>query len=134
MQHTCEPIGGDGDTCIPGCSPKGQQCDELGIAFGGTDGATCSYASLAASMRQQPRPANRNNEVVLKPHSVVANLPGAILAFFYTPGSGPNEKARVRDVHRQFMATFHLEPGTGPPVLTLDLINGGSPPFALADL
>lgn len=29
-QKLCEPLGGDGSACIPGCSPLGQTCPEVG--------------------------------------------------------------------------------------------------------
>lgn len=37
MARLCDPLGGDGSSCIPGCSPAGSQCQELGTPFG------CSY-------------------------------------------------------------------------------------------
>ena len=59
---TCTHLGGDGEKCIPGCYPKGQQCQDVGHDW------SCSYppSRLKQALQAQQNNGNmarRNNEV-----------------------------------------------------------------------
>jgi len=132
MATVCDPLGGDGSTCIPGCSPSGKQCQEIRSPFG------CSYAPTHlkdALTDQQAGQASRNNELVVDTRSIVSGLPTSIEAFWYTPYSNAGEVQRLQQVHRGFLREYGLTELAGPPLLTLDLTSrGGSRPFRLASL
>ena len=58
----CNPLGGDGVSCIPGCYPKGQECEDVGHAW------MCSFppSQLKQALQAQQDRADfreRNNEV-----------------------------------------------------------------------
>ena len=132
MLKTCEPLGGDGVTCIPGCSAVGEQCQEVGhdwsCSYGGADGLRL------ALQHQLERPSylERNNEVVLSIDSVLGpSLPGSIEAIFYMADADDGLKAKARNVHAEFLQAFGLTREGGPPLVALDLAGGGSSPFSI---
>ena len=132
MAKLCNPLGGDGVTCIPGCYPAGQQCPELGHDW------SCSFppSKLREALQAQERRVDylhRNNEMVIDLRSIEHNLPHAILGFFYCAHSGSSEVQRVRNARRAFLAHYALSSEQGPPLLVLDLSPaGGVRPFGLA--
>ena len=128
QNKVCTPLGGDG-ICIPGCYSKGEWCHEVKREW------LCSYPpsqledALEAHIR---RDADKNNEIVVATSSVVDALPGAVMAFFYIKAGPEMEHDRVKLLHRTFLRDYHwLPPGRRPPLLQLDLKNGGRAPFRI---
>ena len=118
--HVCTPLGGDGETCIPGCYPKGQQCHEVGHDW------TCSYppTMLKEALEAQLARADyraRNNEIVISTAAMTAALPGAVEAFFVTPMSDVNERGQVVRAWRDFQQMYGLTEEQIPPLLEMDL-------------
>ena len=134
MNRVCEPLGGDGSTCIPGCSPVGEQCQEIGhdwsCSFGGAD------MLRAALQAQQDREGYRarNNEIVLEGASVFAHLPASIEGIFYMVGADTARQLKAREVHTAFLEAYGLrsDDAAAPLLLQLDLSPGISQPFSLA--
>ena len=129
----CDHLYGEGDDkgCIPGCYPKGQQCQEVGHMW------SCSYDPqhlkdcLAAQQADYGAKA-RNNEMVVDLRSVTRHLPHAIVGFWYTPTSGNKERVDAINARDAFLREYGLATETGPPLMTLDLTDtGGSNPFKL---
>ena len=122
----CTPLGGDG-TCIPGCYSRGEWCNEVRREW------LCSYPpsqledALDAHIR---RGGENNNEIVVATSSVVANLPSAIMAFFFLKEGPAMERERVVGLHRAFLREYPRLPARlRPPLLELDLLTGGRAPF-----
>ena len=132
MAKVCHPLGGDGVRCIPGCYPKGQWCPELHHAW------SCSFppTHLKEALQAQEGRIDfrmRNNELVVDLSSVSANLPSAIEGFFYFPGSGAAERAKAAEARQAFLGMYGLTEADGPPLLLVDLSDGGGDaPFSLA--
>ena len=132
MNKVCEPLGGDGVTCIPGCSGRGETCEEVGhdwaCSFGGAN-------RLRDALRAQQARGSyraRNNEIVIGIRSIASQLPHVIQAFFYVPFAEEAEIARARQAHAAFLAEFGMSREEGPPLLTLDLrLGAGQAPFGL---
>ena len=126
----CEPLGGDGVTCIPGCYAAGKQCPDMHRDW------QCSYppSELREALRvQKSRDGYRlkNNEIVIEPRSVVDGLPESVEAFFVPRGSTPTERFKVFRYREAFLRAYpRLPPERQPPVLLLDLTDGTSAPFA----
>lgn len=105
MAHTCGGGYGNGKSCIPGCYPAGQQCQNVHHSW------SCSWppSHLKEAMRAQLAMghghATRHNEFVVDTRSVEANLPHALLGFFYAAAGGRSVASRVRG---NFMRTFGL--------------------------
>ena len=68
--------------------------------------------------------------MVVDIRSVTSKLPGSILAFWRKPKTNPDAVQQVKDAHANFLRKYHLTATTGPPLLVLDLKNGGSAPFS----
>lgn len=124
----CDPLGGDGVRCIPGCTPVGSQCPELRHDW------ECSFppAALRIALEHQLHSGSieRNNEVVIDPVSVTSRLPHSVLAFWHKPrGEDALRVARHRD---KFLHQFRL--GTEDvPLLVMDLSpDAGDEPFSLS--
>ena len=58
----CNPLGGNGVTCIPGCYPKGQECPDIGHAWSCSFPPTQLKEALQAQQDRSDMRA-RNNEV-----------------------------------------------------------------------
>jgi len=125
----CNPLGGNGASCIPGCYPKGEWCPEVGHTY------SCSFPpeQLKEALQAQEESAhmlNRNNEIVVDTKTVAANLPGSIQGFFFT-ASDPTMEAKAQadtgDVRRVFLQQFELSEADGPPLLKLDVNNADGP-------
>lgn len=124
-------LGGDGANCIPGCSPVGKQCPDVGHDW------SCSFASLRAALEaQQNRDSYkaRNNEVVVNFESMRKGLPDTLQGFFYMRTSKASDELVVRNAHQAFLKEFGLGEADGPPLLELDLSSAGvrGAPFRLA--
>jgi len=131
MAKVCHPLGGDGVTCIPGCYPWGRQCPDVGHDW------SCSFPpnQLREALTAQEHRADylhRNNELIIDMQSIEEHLPYAIIGFFYNARSGSSERSRVKLVRSSFLAHYSLGSDEGPPLLVLDLPNGGRRPFTLA--
>ena len=127
----CNPPGGDGVTCIPGCYPPGQQCHEVGHDW------TCSFPPERlkdALMHQQRRDSykNRNNEMIVDIQSIQSRLPDSILAFWRKPNTYADAVQQVVDARANFLQRYGLTVDDGPPLLALDLKGGGDAPFSLS--
>jgi hypothetical protein len=127
--HVCEPLGGDGVSCIPGCYPVGKQCHEVGHDW------SCSFPPerLKDALRhQQDRDSykSRNNEIVVDIRSITSRLPDSILAFWRKPKTHTDAVQQVIDAHTNFLHKYGLTKETGPPLLVLDLKESGSAPFS----
>ena len=131
-QKVCTPLGGD-DRCIPGCYPRGQQCQEVGHTW------TCSYppSMLKEALEAQLSRADyvaKNNEIVVDTRSITSSLPGSIEAFFLVPNSFGEERARVVDAWRAFRRIYGLvDESTIPPLLLFDVRRPGQP-FSVVEL
>lgn len=102
MAHDCGGGPGDGIGCIPGCYPDGQQCQQVGHDW------NCAWppSMLREAMEAQlarGRPSGSHNEIVIDTRSIVANLPGAILGFFYEVSS-----SAAVEMRQAFLATYGL--------------------------
>ena len=102
MGHDCGGGPGDGIYCIPGCYPNGQQCQQVGHDW------NCAWppSMLRDAMESQlarGRPSGTHNEIVIDTRSIVANLPGAILGFFFESSSGTAVEMR-----RAFLTAYGL--------------------------
>jgi hypothetical protein len=132
MDKICNPLGGDGATCIPGCYPAGQQCPDVRHEW------SCSFPPThlrEALQAQELRFLARNNEMVVDLRSVERNLPDAIAGFFYCARSGTSEIQRVQKARADFLAHYGLSSERGPPLLVLDLsLAGGVRPFTVSPL
>ena len=123
MAKVCDPLFGDGDTCIPGCYPKGQECQ-------GDVTWTCSYPPerLRDALQAQ---ANRvdyqssNNELVVDVRTVVSRLPDAIEGFFFI-----GDRTEAEQTRHTFLAEYGMTEETGPPLVELVLSHDGG--FILA--
>lgn len=98
MGKVCSPLGGDGSSCIPGCSPVGQQCHEVGHDW------QCSFPPNRlkdALEHQQARPSyrNRNNEIIVDVNDLQTKLPDAIQAFFILTTSDADDAGKVEAHH-----------------------------------
>ena len=126
-QKVCDPPGGDGFSCIPGCYPVGQQCPDLGRDW------VCSYPPSqlnTALQRHRDRGALKNNEIVVNTASVTAGLPGSIEAFFMIRGGPEDERDKVVNAHNAFLRAYpHLPEEKRPPLLQLDHRSPGLKPF-----
>jgi len=128
----CDPLGGDGSSCIPGCYPMGQQCPDLDRTY------ECSFPPTHlrdALMAQQARHdyRDRNNEMVVDLRSMSSNLPNSIQAFFLLSTS--TDEGYVRAARKTFLLDYGLTEDSGPPLLLLSFEGGsisGDAPFALA--
>ena len=134
MLKTCEPLGGDGVRCIPGCSADGEQCQQVGhdwsCSFGGRDGLRLAMQH----QRERGGYLERNNEVVLAADSVLGGaLPHSVHAIFYMVGADPVHVAKARQTRDDFAHAFGLAPHAAPPLLALDLADGVAAPFSLAE-
>ena len=131
MAKTCRPLGGDGVTCIPGCSPNGQQCQQIGRNYGCSFPPTELKAALEAQEGRQDF-LNRNNEMVINYETLSHGLPDVIEAFFTPPiaKEAPN-RMFAEQARAMFLADFGLDEDDGPPLLFVDLKNGGSAPFSV---
>jgi len=130
MGKVCDPLGGDGISCIPGCYPPGQQCPEVHHAW------SCSFPPThlkEALQAQEDRIGflSRNNELVIDTSSIVSSLPHAIEGFFIAVGAGGPERSTVQVAHRAFLAAYRLDEAHAPPLVLLDLDSGGNLPFSL---
>ena len=132
MSRTCDPVGGDGRTCIPGCYPIGQQCQDIGRDY------SCSFGpgSLRLALEaQQGRKSyrDRNNELVLDAKSMEGALPDSIEAFFFMPGTSSEDISAVRRARQALIDEYGLIDSTAPPMLKLDLTNSRTnAPFSMA--
>ena len=132
MNKVCDPLGGNGADCIPGCSGRDETCEEVGhdwaCSFGGAN-------RLRDALRAQQARGSyraRNNEVVIGIRSIASRLPSVIEAFFYMPFAAEAQIARARDAHAAFLSEFGMSREEGPPLLALDLRRGaGEAPFTL---
>ena len=127
----CNPLGGDGVTCIPGCYPPGQQCHEVGHDW------TCSFPPERlrdALSHQQARDSykNRNNEMIVDIQSIQSQLPGSILAFWRKPKTYADAVQQAVDARANFFQRYRLTVDDGPPLLVLDLKGGGAAPFSFS--
>ena len=125
MGHRCDPQGGDGVTCIPGCYPQGEQCHEVMRSW------SCSYPPerlKAALTAQQGRFSyrSRNNEIVVTAESFSSSLPWSIQAFFYVPGSTGEERDAVYQARTNLIGAYpeQLTEANAPPVIILDMEDG----------
>ena len=122
----CTPLGGDGHSCIPGCSPPGQQCHELRRWWG------CSFPPerLREALQAQldvglERGGVRNNEMVIDAREYAEGLPTSLLGFFYQLEEERPYMSRMRAAFaRQY--PDHLS----PPLVKLD--RESARPFTLA--
>lgn len=125
----CDPLGGDGVRCIPGCYPHGEQCAEMHRDW------LCSWPpsqlrDALEAQRMRPGGLNKNNEMVVDTRSVVNGLPASIEAFFITRGSSALEYNKVLRAHEAFLREYPSIPASmQPPLLELDLRDGGKTPF-----
>ena len=116
MGRHCDGGYGDGVECIPGCYPKGEECNDVGRMW------MCSYAPSALKEALQFQESlgvypdliirgqgENNNEVVLDTRSITENLPHVVLAFFYRPEDTHEAgEAVVREHRRNFLRAFGL--------------------------
>lgn len=76
-------------------------------------------------------PTQQHNEVVIDTHALVASLPDAIEAFFFSTHSSAADIKFARVVHQKFLEEHGLSNGRpgAPPLLLLDLAEtaGGAP-------
>lgn len=131
MAKVCTPLGGDGQRCIPGCSPAAQSCTSVDAAW------QCSFPpsrlkdALVAQQRDHTARA-RNNEMVVDMRSVTRHLPYSVEAFFFVPSSGSEQQGVVRWARDRFLKDYHMTDATGPPLVMMDLEGGSTQPFTLA--
>ena len=126
-KKVCNPLGGDGVQCIPGCYPVGQQCADKRRDW------LCSYppSQLREALEaHQRRGAVKNNEIVVSTSSVVASLPSSIEAFFVIRGGPEGEAQNVVRVHDAFVREYRLPEALQPPILQLSLHDGSLSPFS----
>ena len=101
-------------SCIPGCYPRGQQCQELGRDW------DCSFdpSSLRGALQAQldrchggnrPGVCESHNEVVVDTQSVVEHLPSSIKAFFFLKSPTKAQTAR-----QSFLTAYGLRPSQVP--------------------
>ena len=112
---------GDGRTCINGCYPQGQQCQDKGQDW------ECSYPPeyIAEVMRVRARRSAANQmEVIVDLSSL--KMPEAILGWFYMPGG---DKPTVVKVRNAFLKRYGLDPNSKP-LVSLDFKR--AKPFRLA--
>ena len=112
MARDCGGEAGDGVTCVPGCAPVGLQC--LSVDCGCWD---CSFPPSHFGDALQTQINNgvpSHNEVIVDPASIQANLPRAVLAFFYEEEKDAGSAGGYRD-------TFLRDYGIVLPLLRLDL-------------
>jgi hypothetical protein len=123
MEKVCDPLFGDGETCIPGCYPKGQECH-------GDVTWTCSYPPerLRDALQAQADRIdyqNRNNELVVDVRTVVSQLPEAIEGFFFI-----GDRTEPEETRRKFLTEYGMTDENGPPLVELVLSHDGG--FRLA--
>ena len=137
LTKVCTPPGGDGATCIPGCSPVGWQCQDVGALYS-TQGP-CSFPperleeALAGQVTLHDTHGGvwRNNEVVIDMAHYARTLPMGVDGLYYMAGSPEEGKARIRAIHRSFITQYRFPLLHAPPLLELDLEHGGDHPFRL---
>ena len=125
VAKTCEPLGGDGASCIPGCYPAGETCPEVAHDW------QCSFPPEAlrdALQAQMGRRSykERNNEIIVDAGAFKAALPHAVEGFFFLRGASGADQQWARKAHADFLDEFDLEAEEGPPLMELDLRDGGS--------
>lgn len=133
----CDPPGGDGVTCIPGCSPAGKQCQQVAV----TSWDVCSYppTHLADALKAQQqigreRNGFRNNEVVIDALHMKSRMPEGIAGFFYMAGTAEHDREIVRQAHQRFVHEYGFPSQRNPPLMELSLDGGGSQPFRLVEM
>jgi hypothetical protein len=133
LSKKCEPLGGDGRTCIPGCSPAGEQCQEVGRDYSCSFGRDFLLQALEAQQRRESY-RSRNNEIVVSMTSMLQGLPRSIEAFFYLPHASSNEIRAVQRAQQELIETYHLSRHDAPPILVLDLVSQANTlaPFSIA--
>jgi len=113
MGKTCG--GGYGDAhCIPGCSPPGQQCQDVrhswSCSWPPSHLADCMRAQLQTSDGARPiAQAVRHNEIVIDTRSIEAHLPRVVSGFFFV-----QDASKARLARSNFIAAYGLEPGQVP--------------------
>ena len=138
MAKHCNGGYGDGDTCIPGCSPKSEMCARANAnEFCGQENSWCTFCSfaptdLAEALKFQegmgvwPDLIDRgqggnNNEFVVDTRSIDEQLPQIVLAFFYrvepTHDGGEED---VRNQRAAFLRAYHLSE-SAVPLVRLDV-------------
>lgn len=127
MGHDCGGGYGNGVTCIPGCYPRGQQCQEVGHDW------NCAWppTRLADAMEAQllrGRPSASHNEIVIDTRSIERNMPSVVLAYFYLDDAGVARRERAA-FHRAF-----ADWSVNVPLIRINLggRGGGDPVFRLA--
>ena len=74
----------------------------------------------------------RNNEIVLDARDYAARLPDSIEGFFYQVGDTASQQTRA--IQERFVAHYGYAPQHAPPLMELDLKDGGDRPFRLVSL
>ena len=130
----CGTIGGDGTTCIPGCSPVGEQCHEVGHLY------SCSFPphKLKDALEGQKtlhgahdtHGGYRNNEVVVDLIDFTERLPAGIAGFFFMKNN-EHDKQEIQKAHRDFISQYKFPRQAAPPLMSLDLNCGCDQPFTL---
>ena len=124
MSRTCEKLGGDGTTCIPGCYPSGQQCHEVMHDW------QCSFPpeylcdALEAQLNRRSY-KQRNNEMIVNAAAFEHMLPQSVEAFFLLKGASDQDQSWVRRARKTFLEQYRLSEWDGPPLVELDLRDDG---------
>ena len=58
-------------------------------------------------------------------------MPDAIAGFFFMAGASEHEQGEMRKTHNAFLAAYRFPTQRAPPLMALDLKNGGDAPFTL---
>jgi hypothetical protein len=132
QSKVCDTLYGDGESCIPGCFPPGQQCVPGGRSW------ECSFPphQLADALRAQqasPSMSGRNNEMVIDVRSVVRHLPYSVEAFFFL--SSMPDASSVRAARDKFVRVHRLAAEVAPPLVRVSFENAitGDAPFELVE-
>ena len=136
MGHHCNGGYGDGETCIPGCAPREQMCARANPReFCGLENSHCVFCSIAPAdlaeglafeetlgvWPHEPDMAHPNNEFVIDTRSLEANLPGAVVAFFFRiEPTKEADEAEVRRHRQAFLEAYGL-PNDAAPLVRTDL-------------
>ena len=129
MGRTCSPLG-QSPSCIPGCYPPGEQCQEVGRSW------SCSFApshlkQALEAARKSDNNLKFNNELVFSSRSLDRELPNVILAFFFASTSTQKQVGEAWAARREFMRAYSLDDDHAPPMLRIqNEMNGEWPQMA----
>lgn len=106
MDKGCEQWSKAWGVCTPGCSPQTAVCDREKDVQSYNNMCAWPAGQLELLTRQQEFMDTNYNEIVIDPASIAASLPHSVLAVFFQPGGGEDDRAESARVHQTFLSDY----------------------------